>query len=233
MLLRKHKHITPLHRKRNNRWGTDALLQGQCKYNEELLPSNRYNRSYEGNAALATSALRQAHPARWPIAYNGLDMFAIISGMSWEASEKYRKQLPEKEQDMLILVYKHEKLQVDIAEMLSLTQGAISARIRRAFKRLRFLRHPPRFPEPIPLPENPTLQQITLFMTAKKICDLIKSGVMHQTEIAKKLGINQCTVSSIIHTRTINPPKNQKFFYITTELKSPRYKTTSRIVFAK
>jgi predicted XRE-type DNA-binding protein len=233
MRLRKHKHAVPLHVKRTNKWGTDALRHGAGCYNEELLPSNQYNASYNGNAALACSALRQAHPARFPIAYDGLDMFKIISGMTWEKSEKYRIQLPKKEQDVLILIYQQRKLEVDIAKMFSVTQGAISARIRRAFKRLRFLKKPPPFPEPIPLLAEPTLRQIASFVTTKKICDLMKAGVMHQTEIAKKLKIAQCTVSYLLANNTVNTPKNQKFFYITSELKSPRTYRTPKIVFSE
>jgi predicted transcriptional regulator len=211
MRIPKGRHIVPLQTMRNNRWGVDALDQGSGK-------------SYDDN-------IQRKSP--YPVSLTGLDMFAAISGMSWEKSEKYRLMLPKKEQDILILIYQHGKFECDIAKMMSLTQGAVAARLRRALKRIKFFRHPPDYPEPIPLTDNPTPKQIKIFIKAKKICDLIKAGTMHQVEIAKKLEIAQCTVSDYCRNRMLNPPKNQKFYYINTELQSPRYKMTPRIVFAK
>lgn len=211
MKFRKGRHIVPLQTMRHNRFGVDALDQEKGK-------------SYDDNRAINNIS---------PRSYTGLDMFKIVSGMSWDQSEQYRKLLPTKEQDILILIYQHGKFECDVAAMLSMTQGAIAFRLRKALKRLQFHRHPPKYPEPIPLPENPTNKQITVYTNAKKICDLIKEGTMHQTQIAKKLGMAQCTVSEYCRNRVLNPPKNQKFFYITTELKSPRTYRTPAIVFAK
>lgn len=56
----------------------------------------------------------------------------------------YLHRLPNKEQDMVDLYYFRKKRQKDIARMFSITQGAVSHRLSRARKRLRFLRDMPK-----------------------------------------------------------------------------------------
>ena len=52
--------------------------------------------------------------------------------------------LPSKERDLIRLYYYMDKKQKEIAEIFSVTQGAISHRLSRASKRLRFLRDMPK-----------------------------------------------------------------------------------------
>lgn len=56
----------------------------------------------------------------------------------------YIKQLPQREIDLLDMYFKKEKKQKEIADFFGVTQGAVSHRIKRAKKRLLFLRDMPK-----------------------------------------------------------------------------------------
>jgi len=67
-----------------------------------------------------------------------------IGNMSFEDIEPFLHKLPPREIDLVTLYRKYGKNQKDIAKMFSVTQGAISSRLRRAADRLQFLRDLPK-----------------------------------------------------------------------------------------
>jgi Sigma-70, region 4 len=70
-----------------------------------------------------------------------------IGNMSFEEIEPFLYKLPPREIDLVTLYRKYGKNQKDIAKMFSVTQGAISSRLRRAADRLQFLRDLPKITE--------------------------------------------------------------------------------------
>jgi predicted transcriptional regulator len=67
-----------------------------------------------------------------------------IGNMSFEDIEPFLHKLPPREIDLVTLSRKYGKNQKDIAKMFSVTQGAVSSRLRRAASRLQFLRDLPK-----------------------------------------------------------------------------------------
>jgi predicted transcriptional regulator len=67
-----------------------------------------------------------------------------LSNISFEEIEPFLNKLPPREIDLLTLYRKYGKNQKDIARMFSVTQGAVSSRLKRALDRLRFLRDLPK-----------------------------------------------------------------------------------------
>lgn len=66
------------------------------------------------------------------------------SNLSYNDFVPFLDRLPSKERDLIKLYYYMDKKQKEIAEIFSVTQGAISHRLSRASKRLRFLRDMPK-----------------------------------------------------------------------------------------
>ena len=66
------------------------------------------------------------------------------SNLSYNDFMPFIDKLPDKERDLINLYYYQGKKQKEIAEIFSVTQGAISHRLSRAGKRLRFLRDMPK-----------------------------------------------------------------------------------------
>jgi len=66
------------------------------------------------------------------------------NNLRYEDFEPFLDKLPSKERDLIRLYYYMDKKQKEIAEIFSVTQGAISHRLSRAGKRLRFLRDMPK-----------------------------------------------------------------------------------------
>lgn len=66
------------------------------------------------------------------------------NSLRYEDFEPFLDKLPSKERDLIRLYYYMDKKQKEIAEIFSVTQGAISHRLSRASKRLRFLRDMPK-----------------------------------------------------------------------------------------
>jgi len=66
-----------------------------------------------------------------------------IGNVSFEDIEPFLHKLPAREIDLVTLYRKYGKNQKDIAKMFSVTQGAISSRLRRVADRLQFLRDLP------------------------------------------------------------------------------------------
>ena len=62
----------------------------------------------------------------------------------FEEFEPFISRLPQREIDLLEMYYREEKKQKEIAEFFGVTQGAISHRLSRAKKRLRFLKKMPK-----------------------------------------------------------------------------------------
>ena len=66
------------------------------------------------------------------------------SSITYEEIKPFLFRLPEREIDLIELYYNEHKNQKDIAKIFGVTQGAISSRLSRAKKRLRFLRDLPK-----------------------------------------------------------------------------------------
>ena len=66
------------------------------------------------------------------------------SSLSYDDFVPFLDKLPSKERDLIKLYYYMDKKQKEIAEIFAVTQGAISHRLSRAGKRLRFLRDMPK-----------------------------------------------------------------------------------------
>jgi len=64
--------------------------------------------------------------------------------ISFEEIKPFLNRLPPREYDLIELYYIEKKNQKDIAKMFGVTQGAISSRLSRAEKRLKFLRDLPK-----------------------------------------------------------------------------------------
>jgi predicted transcriptional regulator len=69
--------------------------------------------------------------------------------LSYEDFKPFLNKLPEKEIDLIVMYYYLNKKQKEIAEIFGVTQGAISHRLSRASKRLKFLRDMPKLPDDI------------------------------------------------------------------------------------
>lgn len=66
------------------------------------------------------------------------------SDLTYESFLPYLDKIPKKEKDLIYLYYFERKKQKEIARIYSVTQGAISHRLSRANKRLKFLRDMPK-----------------------------------------------------------------------------------------
>ena len=71
------------------------------------------------------------------------------SQLSYEDFKPFLSKLPEKEIDLIVMYYYLNKKQKEIAEIFGVTQGAISHRLSRASKRLKFLRDMPKLTDDI------------------------------------------------------------------------------------
>jgi len=66
------------------------------------------------------------------------------SSITYDEIKPFLFRLPEREIDLIELYYNEHKNQKDIAKIFGVTQGAVSSRLSRAKKRLRFLRDLPK-----------------------------------------------------------------------------------------
>jgi predicted transcriptional regulator len=69
------------------------------------------------------------------------------SEISYQDIKPFLYRLPPRETDLIELYYKEQKNQKDIAKMFGVTQGAVSSRLSRAKKRLKFLKSMPKISE--------------------------------------------------------------------------------------
>ena len=67
-------------------------------------------------------------------AYERIDL-----GYTFEDLRPYLERLPEREQDLIEMYYQLDKDQAEIANIFEISQGAVSHRLRKALKRLKFL----------------------------------------------------------------------------------------------
>lgn len=67
-----------------------------------------------------------------------------MDGLSLDDIKPFLHRLPAKEQDLMDLYYFRQKRQKDIARMFNISQGAVSHRLARARKRLKFLKDMPK-----------------------------------------------------------------------------------------
>lgn len=95
-----------------------------------------------------TSRLRATDSHKFENMYSNKDGIRYsdikISDIPFEEIEPYLSQLPPREIDLLTLHKKYGKNQKDIAKMFSVTQGAVSSRLKRAISRLQFIRDMPK-----------------------------------------------------------------------------------------
>jgi predicted DNA-binding protein YlxM (UPF0122 family) len=82
--------------------------------------------------------------------------------LSYDDFIPFLDRLPSKERDLIKLYYYQDKKQKEIAEIFSVTQGAISHRLSRAGKRLRFLRDMPKLNEDISLVLKPFFEEFEI-----------------------------------------------------------------------
>lgn len=69
--------------------------------------------------------------------------------LRYEDFEPFIRKLPQREIDLIEMYYHSDKKQKEIAEFFGVTQGAISHRLSRACKRLKFLRDMPKVSTPL------------------------------------------------------------------------------------
>lgn len=69
------------------------------------------------------------------------------SSITYDEIQPFLDKLPSREIDLIELYYKEHKNQKDIAKIFGVTQGAVSSRLTRAKKRLKFLRDLPKISE--------------------------------------------------------------------------------------
>lgn len=95
----------------------------------------------------------------------------------------YLHRLPNKEQDMVDLYYFMEKRQKDIAKMFSITQGAVSHRLSRARKRLRFLRDMPKVEDRVLLDKLteafPAMDADIIYHMTKTTCQSLVAKIIN------------------------------------------------------
>jgi predicted transcriptional regulator len=98
--------------------------------------------------ATAGGRLRQIDNIKFESIYSEKDAIKYeelrIGDMSFADIEPFLHKLPPREIDLVTLYRKYGKNQKDIAKMFSVTQGAVSSRLRRAADRLQFLRDLPK-----------------------------------------------------------------------------------------
>jgi predicted DNA-binding protein YlxM (UPF0122 family) len=86
------------------------------------------------------------------------------NSLCFEDFHPFLDRLPSKERDLIRLYYYMDKKQKEIAEIFSVTQGAISHRLSRASKRLRFLRDMPKLKEDIEVILSPYFNNFEIFL---------------------------------------------------------------------
>lgn len=86
------------------------------------------------------------------------------NSLSFEDFIPFLDRLPSKERDLIRLYYYMDKKQKEIAEIFSVTQGAISHRLSRAGKRLRFLRDMPKLKNNIEIILGPYFSDFEIFL---------------------------------------------------------------------
>ena len=96
----------------------------------------------------STARLRRIDSAKFESMYSERDAIKYnecrIGNMTFEEIEPFLERLPKREIDLVTLYRKYGKNQKDIAKMFSVTQGAVSSRLKRAADRLQFLRNLPK-----------------------------------------------------------------------------------------
>jgi len=90
--------------------------------------------------------LRRMDSAKFESMYSEADalQYGRVGSMPWKQIQPFLSRLPAREIDLLTLYRKYGKNQKDIARIFSVTQGAVSSRIKRAGERLQFLRDLPK-----------------------------------------------------------------------------------------
>lgn len=85
-----------------------------------------------------------------------------VDNFKFEDFLPYISKLPPREIDLIEMYYRKEKKQKEIAHFFGVTQGAISHRIKRAKKRLEFLRDMPKISEDIKSVLSPYFEELEI-----------------------------------------------------------------------
>jgi len=112
------------------------------------------------------------------------------SDVSYDEIRPLLSKLPDREIDLMELYYRHKKNQKDIAKMFGVTQGAVSSRLSRARKRLKFLRDMPKISEE-EIQEN--LGRVFDTMELEIITSMMKTTCQSKTAslINEKFGLKE------------------------------------------
>jgi len=122
------------------------------------------------------------------------------NSLSYNDFVPFLDKLPSKERDLIRLYYYADKKQKEIAEIFSVTQGAISHRLSRAGKRLRFLRDMPKLNDKIEKVLNPHFTEFEIELINTMIETTCQSKTAELLNIKYKLsGDNKMTQVKIRH----------------------------------
>lgn len=161
-----------------------------------------------------------------------------IGNVSFEDIEPFLHKLPAREIDLVTLYRKYGKNQKDIAKMFSVTQGAISSRLRRVADRLQFLRDLPNisdheideclspiFKEPIEIAIIKCMKETTCqSRTAQLINERFKlvDEKKRMTQVKVRHRFEKC----LIHLNTLKDtdPKYLRFYTLLAFIKKNLYK---------
>lgn len=91
------------------------------------------------------------------------------NNLSYDDFVPFLDRLPSKERDLIKLYYYMDKKQKEIAEIFAVTQGAISHRLSRAGKRLRFLRDMPKLNDELEVVLKPYFNAFEIDLIATMI----------------------------------------------------------------
>jgi predicted transcriptional regulator len=167
----------------------------------DLMCCNLDRRTWRGD-----SNLRPGQPS-----YFGLDLFEKRSGLNWFECESLREQIPTIHQDLLIMFFEKGKRQKDLAKIFGFTkQSGVSHAIAAAIRRVQWLARNPDPAAGLMVPCEGLHDQS--YNHCSLIINMIREGVVSQTVMAKRLGINQSQVRALL--QAIGCKWKKKDFYI-------------------
>lgn len=122
------------------------------------------------------------------------------NNLSYDDFVPFLDKLPSKERDLIRLYYYADKKQKEIAEIFSVTQGAISHRLSRAGKRLRFLRDMPKLNDDIEEVLKPHFTEFEIELINTMVETTCQSKTAELLNLKYKLsGDNKMTQVKIRH----------------------------------
>lgn len=177
------------------------------------------------------------------------------SSVSYEEMRPLLSLLPQREVDLIELYCKYQKNQKDIAKMFGVTQGAISSRLARARKRLKFIRDLPKIPdgeleedlgsifEPLELEILKCMMRTTCQTKTAEIINKrfdLKDDKRRMTQVKVRHRFEKCV--SLLESKTDENPELQAYldllklikknYYMLHEVKLPHFDRGERAVFS-